>query len=85
MEPTTTAAPRPSAFDRIARTIALLALVVIFTVIFWIPMALVPTDFGGPFVLAVLTLFVVKLASRLYRLRQRIDELEQRLAQPPQK
>ena len=75
---------RPSAFDRIARMIALVALVIILTVIYWIPFGLVNSPFSGPLVLAILTLVTVNMASRMHRLRQRVDELETRLV-PDQK
>jgi hypothetical protein len=82
-----TPAPRsrpPSLFDRIARVVALVALVIIFTVIFWIPLELVRSPFSAPLVLAIVTLAAINLASRLHRLRERVAELEARLP-PPQK
>jgi hypothetical protein len=78
---------RPSAFDRVARLLALLALVVILSVIYWVFIHLVG-PMGQAGVLALLTLLAVNLSSRLYRLRQRVDALQERLAAPatePQK
>jgi hypothetical protein len=67
---------RVTLFDRLARIIALLALVVILTVIYWIPLGLLQSELAVPAVLAILTLVLINMGSRLHSLRQRVEELQ---------
>lgn len=74
----------PSAWDRTARWIALLLLVAISTVVYWVPLQLVG-PWGAAFVLALLTIGFVSLSSRLLALRHRVADLEARAAHEDQK
>lgn len=81
--PAASAAPaprRPSAWDRLARWIALVLLVVICTVVYWVPLQLVG-PWGAAVALAFLTIGFVALSSRLVALRHRVAALEERAAE----
>lgn len=78
------ASRRPTTWDRLARLIALAMLVVILTVVYWVPFQLVGA-WGAAAVLAILTLSVVSMASRMWALRRRVEALESRNAPEDQK
>lgn len=82
--------PRQSGWDTLARVLAALILVALLSAFLWIPFQFV-WPLGPAVAMALLTLLVANLASRLYRLRKRVEELERRVQtqgtgpEPPQK
>lgn len=74
----------PSAWDRVARWLALFLLIAILTVVYWVPFQLVGV-WGAAVAMAMLTIGFVALSSRVWALRKRVVALEERLAPPDQK
>ena len=73
---------RPTGFAGLARAVAFLILLAGLTAIYWIPFELLG-PIGAAAVVAALTLLGASLASRMHKLRQRLDELEARPAPAP--
>ncbi|MBI2078555.1 MAG: hypothetical protein HYT80_09355 [Euryarchaeota archaeon] len=73
---------RPAGVAGLARAIAFLILLAGLSAIYWIPFQFLG-PIGAAVVVAALTLLGASLASRLHRLRQRLDELESRAATAP--
>lgn len=73
---------RESGWEFLARGLAAVLLVGLLSAFFWIPFRFV-WPVGPAVAMALLTVLVASLASRLHRLRQRLDELERRLETPP--
>jgi len=76
-------APRPTTgVDRFVRGIALIILFAALSALFWVPFHLLGS-IGAAVVLAGVTLLAANLASRVHKLRQRLDLLEARIVELP--